>query len=414
MTLLPPPNNPPPPAPPARNEKPVSGAESGERDAWSLRLATVSGIPLRLHFTFLLILIYYAVVGIGTGSGGTLVLFLMGVFACVALHEYGHSLVAQRLGYTVRDIVLYPIGGVASIEGTPRARHELVIAVAGPAVNVVIASVLAAILAARPGGPAGNFTLDALFLRGDLLHRLLVANIMLVLFNMIPAFPMDGGRVLRAALSLKLGRRRATSIAAGVGQFVALLLGLAGLGLFRNAGIPGNFALTLIALFVYFGAGQENQAEQSREMVEGVPVASAMMRQFETLQVGDTLKRASEVLLATSQQDFPVTFGEDVVGVLSRHALLRGLAQSGETAYVSGAMSREMMIVRPDDPLDEVLMRPNGVRHAPVLVMENGRLVGMLTADNLMEFLTLRQIERERDERDDEQDAARRRHDRAA
>ncbi len=403
MTLLPPPKK----SPPARNEKPLPGTETGERDAWSLRLATISGIPLRLHVTFLLILIYYAVVGIGTGSGGTLVLFLMGVFACVALHEYGHSLVAQRLGYTVRDIMLYPIGGVASIEGTPRARHELVIAVAGPAVNVVIALILGTVLAARPGGLAGNFTTDALFSRGDLLHRLLVANVMLVLFNMIPAFPMDGGRVLRAALSLKLGRRRATSIAAGVGQLVAIGLGILG---FRY----GQFSLMLIAVFVYFGAGQENQAEQGREIVEGVPVESAMVRQFETLQVGDSLKRAAEVLLATSQQDFPVTFGEDVVGVLSRQSLLRGLAQSGETAYVSGVMSREVMIVRPDDPLDDVLMRPNGVQHAPVLVMENGRLVGMLTADNLMEFLTLRQIARERDERDEGQGDAQPRHDRAA
>ena len=411
MTLLPPPKNSP---PPARNDKPLPGTESGERDAWSLRLATLSGIPLRLHFTFLLILIYYAVVGIGTGTGGTLVLFLLGIFACVALHEYGHSLVAQRLGYTVRDIVLYPIGGVASIEGTPRARHELVIAVAGPAVNVVIALILGTVLAARPGGFAGNVTLQTMFQTGDLLHRLLAANIMLVVFNMIPAFPMDGGRVLRAALSLKLGRRRATSIAAGVGQFVALLLGLAGLGLFRNAGIPGNFALTLIALFVYFGAGQENQAEQSREIVEGVPVESAMVRQFETLEVGDSLKRAAEVLLATSQQDFPVLFGDDVVGVLSRNALLRGLAQSGETAYVSGVMSRDVMIVRPDEPLDDVLMRPNGVRYAPVLVMRDGRLLGMLTADNLMEFLTLRQIQRDRDERDEAEDEAARRHDRAA
>lgn len=382
------------PAPPSRDQKPPPGTEaSGAQDSWSLRLATISGIPLRLHFTFLLILIYYAVVGIGTGNGPNRVLFVMGVFACVALHEYGHSLVAQRYGYKVRDIVLYPIGGVASIEGTPRPRHELVIAAAGPAVNVIIAAVLAVALGfATPGGLAARFT-TANFLGGDLLFQLFVANVVLVLFNMIPAFPMDGGRVLRAALAIKIGRRRATSIAAGVGQLLAIGLGILG---FRY----GQFGLMLIAVFVYFGAGQENQGEQSREIVEGVPVASAMVRQFDTLQVGDSLRRAADALLATSQQDFPVTFGDEVVGVLSRSALLRGLAQSGEAAYVSGVMSREVMMVRPDEPLDEVLMRPGGVQQAPVLVMDNGHLVGMLTAENLMEFLTLRQIDRERDERE--------------
>jgi Zn-dependent protease len=376
-------------------EQPTPGSERAARDAWSLQIANLSGIPLRLHFTFLLLIVYFAVIGIGSGSGAARVLFLLGIFACVALHEYGHSLMAQRLGYKVRDIVLYPIGGVASIEGAPRARHELVIALAGPAVNVLIALLLALILSAMPGGVLAHLNVDAL-LRGDVLGRLLVANIMLVLFNMIPAFPMDGGRVLRAALALKMSRVRATQIAATVGQLLAIVFGAFGLGLFGN---PPQLALALIALFVYFGAGQERQAEQSREVVEGVPVGAAMVRQFETLQVGDTLKRAADVLLATSQQDFPVVFGDEVVGVLSRGALLRGLAQNGETAYVSGAMNRDVIVVAPDAPLDAVLARPAGIQQVPILVMEDGQLIGMLTTDNVMEFLTLRQIARDRSER---------------
>ncbi len=374
----------------ARPPAPSGGGARG--DSWSLRIATVSGIPLRLHFTFLLMVVWFAVSGIGRGGLG-MALFLVGIFTCVALHELGHSLVAQRYGYPVRDIVLYPIGGVASIEGVPRPRHELWIALAGPAVNVVIAAILWLYLTITGNAPqAADFTSVRAF-QGDALTMLLRANLFLALFNMMPAFPMDGGRVLRAILALSMGRPRATRIAASIGQGLAIAFGIYG---FMN----GQFLWMLIALFVYFGAGQEAQAEDSREVMEGAPVSAAMVRQFETLNVGDSLRRAAEVLLDTTQQDFPVTHGDEVVGVLSRGNLLRALAQAGETAYVSGAMTRDVVFVAPNEPLEEVLTRPNGVQVAPVLVMEDGHLVGMLTAENLMEFLTLRQIARAREERE--------------
>ena len=342
----------------------------------------------------------------GTGAG--LVLFTLGLFFCVALHELGHALVAQKFGYTVSDIVLYPIGGVASIEQSPRARHELLIAVAGPAVNVAIALIIGIVLAVLhqlpdfsqiQGGTLGGFDKKPIWL-------LLYANIALVVFNMIPAFPMDGGRVLRALLALRLGKLRATRIAAGVGQFVAVLMGLYGLGIFGRPfahipffPAPGNFSLVIIALFVFFGAGQESNAEQSREVAEDAIVSEAMVRDFATLSPGDNLRRAAEVLLATSQQDFPVVNGDEVVGVLSRNQLLRGLAQEGDTAYVAGTMNREVVFAKPTDALEPVMMNPNGVQRAPVLVRgDDGTLIGMVTMENLMEFLTLRQIVRARDE----------------
>lgn len=377
---------------------PVQPTETGARDAWSIHIATVSGIPIRLHFTFVLLLTWVAVFLRG---GLSTALFLIGVFFCVVLHELGHSLVAQRYGYKVRDIVLYPIGGVASIEGTPRARHELWIALAGPAVNVVIALLLWAYLAATGGLPslpprasAEEAVTEAV--RVSPLLPLLSANVALVLFNLIPAFPMDGGRVLRAVLALRVGRLRATRIAAAVGQMVAVAGGAYGLGLFGNR---PSFSLVLIALFVFFGAGQETQAEQSREAVEGAPVGAAMVREFHTLTNGDSLRHAAEMLLATHQQDFPVVNGDEVLGVLSRGQLLRGLAQQGESAYVSEVMSRDVVFARPTDPLEDFLMRADGVQRAPVLVLEDERLVGMLTVENLMEFLTLRQIARARSER---------------
>jgi Zn-dependent protease/CBS domain-containing protein len=402
----------PPPAPGGRNEEPRQpmGGGSGAppppgprqrvpapppESAWSLRIATVSGIPIRLHFTFLLILIWFAIWGLRMGSAG-IVISVVGLFLCVALHELGHSLVAQRFGYKVRDITLYPIGGVASIEGTPRPRHELFIALAGPAVNIVIAAVLYGILALMG-------TLQGLFVPSHLLENplffLYAANLMLVAFNMIPAFPMDGGRVLRAILGLRLGTYRATQVAATIGQLVAVLMGLVGLGVIRIPDFSPNIMLVIIALFVFFGAAQERNLEETREVVEDAPVGAAMVREFQTLAVGDTLRRAAEMLLATTQQDFPVVHGDEVAGVLSRGQLLRALAKEGDGAYVAGAMTRDVLFAHPNDPLEEFMLRPDGVQRAPVLVRDEAdHLVGMLTQENLMEFLTLRQIARAREE----------------
>jgi Zn-dependent protease/CBS domain-containing protein len=375
-----------------RESEPGKAPES----AWSLRVAKVSGIPIRLHFTFLLLIIWLAVSGIGSGGAG-MVLVVLGLFFCIALHELGHSLVAQKFGYPVRDITLYPIGGVASIEGSPRPRHELYIALAGPAVNVVIAGVLAAFMVFTGRMESVATTQAAVrSIERDPLMFLLSANIMLVVFNMIPAFPMDGGRVLRAVLGLKLGKSRATKIAAGVGQFLAILMGLYGLGVFGN---QSNLGLMLIAVFVYFGAGQEAQAESTRDIIDDDPVKAAMVREFHTLQTGDTLRHAAEKLLETTQQDFPVVFGDEVMGVLTRSQLLRGLAQEGDNAYVSEVMTREVLFAKEEDLLEDYMLDPDGVQRAPVLVQDaSGRLIGMVTLENLMEYLTLRQIIRTREE----------------
>lgn len=378
--------------------------EGDTNNGWSVRIAKVSGIPIRLHFTFILLLTFIAVSDWGWG-GIAKVGFLLGVFTCVVLHELGHSLVAQRYGYTVRDIVLYPIGGVASIEETPRPRHELWIAVAGPAVNVVIATLLALYMQFFTPDPFWE-RFQSVFQRGQMsisgsgyLILLLTSNVMLVLFNMLPAFPMDGGRVLRAILAIKIGRAKATRIAAGVGQFIALLLGLYGLGVLGN---PPYYMLVIIALFVYFGAGQERAAEESRDVMSDAPIGEAMMRDFATLAHGDTLKHAADVLLAGSQQDFPVVAGGDVVGILSRTQLLRGLARDGDSAYVATFMDREVTFATPDEPLEDYLLSSHALRRAPVLVREseNSELLGMVTLENAMEFLTLRQIARLREDND--------------
>ncbi|MDX1932902.1 MAG: site-2 protease family protein [Capsulimonadales bacterium] len=388
-----------------RNRNGKDGKENERQDPWSLRIARISGIPIRVHFTFLLVLIWFAVSDFGLG-GANLVVAMLGLFFCVALHELGHSIVAQRYGYPVRDITLYPIGGVAAIEGSPSPRHELFIALAGPLVNVFIAAFLMIVLQLTGSLPREYSSTEAVLqaLQQNPLGFLLEANLMLIAFNMIPAFPMDGGRVLRALLGLRLGKLRATRIAATIGQIIAVLMGLYGLGVFGPIRLFGifqpSFGLVLIALFVYFAAGQERDMETTHEIVIDAPVRDAMIRDFRTLSVGDPLSRAAEALLETSQQDFPVLHGDEIMGVLSRRQLLRALAQEGPTGYVAGAMSRDVVIARPEEPLEEFMLRTDGVQHAPILVQDEvGNLVGMLTLENLMEFLTLRQILQTRDER---------------
>lgn len=366
-------------------EQPSSN-QSPPESAWALRVATVAGIPIRLHFTFLLFLVYVAVSGQAGGAGLRVALALC-LFFCIVLHELGHSLVALRYGIPVADITLYPIGGVASIEKRPTAKQELWIALAGPAVNVVIASVLFIILTAQ------GALLPAAAVRAEVggwrsfLEVILMLNIMLVLFNMIPAFPMDGGRVLRAVLAMNMPPARATALAAGIGQIIAVAAGLFAL-------LHGPLWYLFIAFFVYIGAGQEAASYRQAALIEGIPVRQAMITDVRTLLVGQTLKEAADVLLDTSQHDFPVLHGDAVQGVLTRNGLLRGLIERGPDAYVAGTMNRDFLSAHPDDDLGEMLPLLQG-RAEPVLVLDPtdaSRLLGIVTGENVEEFFTIRRI----------------------
>ncbi len=289
--------------------------------AWSLSLGSVSGIPIRLHFSFLLFLAWLAIGSIQSGQWGGL-FFVVGIFSCVVLHELGHSLIAQRYGIGVADIVLYPIGGVARLLKLPKPAQELWIAIAGPLVNVVIAAALYLWLwATHTMIPWQELWAS----QGHFWQKLSFANAVLLFgINLIPAFPMDGGRVLRALLALRLDELRATQIAAAIGQFLAIALGY--FALTRSEPQP---LLIFIAFFVYLGAGQEANMYRGKALVEGLPVSAAMVTDFRTLPAGATLREAADLLIATSQQDFPVEFGSEVIGVLPRSALLKGLAAEG-------------------------------------------------------------------------------------
>lgn len=355
-------------------------SEDSAPSPWSLRIATVVGIPIRIHFTFVLLLLWFGFAARAQHRNvpGEIAFILL-LFACVVLHELGHAVMARRFGVKTREIVLYPIGGIARLEDMPRGSAELQIALAGPAVNVILMGVLAAVMIAF--GVPGKRWLVSLATTAGVVPKLFTANFVLFVFNLIPAFPMDGGRVLRAALSLVLSDERATRIAATVSQGIAILFGAVGL-------LAWNPVLLLVALFVFLGAAQEAAFSARRAIVHGRRAREAMVTRFETLAPQDTLGRAAGALLATHQQDFPILDAWNrIAGVLSRSQLLAGLASSGNDAPILEFMFRDVGSVGPDTPLDEVLRLLQGNPSLPLMVVDGEQLVGMITLENLAEFI---------------------------
>jgi Zn-dependent protease/CBS domain-containing protein len=351
--------------------------------AWSWRVATLFGIPIYIHWTFL-ILIAWLVYGhwadghdVATTLRG--VGFVLAIFACVVLHELGHAFAARHFGIPTRDITLLPIGGVARLERMPeKPAQELVVALAGPAVNVVIVLVLLAI--------GVRITSDHLqsqaLVRGDFLPRLMFVNGFLVLFNLLPAFPMDGGRVLRALLGMFMDYGRATRIAASVGQAMAIVFGFLGL--------TGNPMLLLIALFVWIGAQSEAASVLERIELRGISVRQAMLTDYHTLAVSDTLGRAVQLLLSGSQREFPVTENGLTRGVLTRDALVATLAEHGRDARVDQAMLALPGTVSASEPLAAALDRLRSEGLPALVVLEGNRPIGLLTLENITELLMVR------------------------
>jgi Zn-dependent protease len=350
---------------------------------WSWKVAEVSGIRVSVHATFLLLVAWLAVaywfeVGSVARVASGVALFLL-LFGCVLLHELGHALTAQRFGFTTQEITLLPIGGIARLERLPDDPiQSLWITLAGPAVNVAIAvSLFVALQLTGTWQPITHISLT----NGPFLERLMLVNISLVIFNMLPAFPMDGGRALRALLATRLDDRRATRIAARLGQGMAVV--------FAVVGWLANPLLILIALFVWTGAAQEARMVDMRAALSGIPVARVMITQFTTLAPDDPLSTALDLTQHGSQHDFPVTRGGRVAGMLTRHDLLRGLAEGGPQSRVADAMERDVQIVDPHDMLDAALGRLDVSQSSTAPVVQDGRLIGLLTADAVAEFLSI-------------------------
>ncbi len=356
---------------------------------WSFRIATVAGTEVRIHATFFLLLLFFAMQGMENGGGvsGALsaVLLVTAMFTCVLLHEFGHVLAARMYGIRTPDITLLPIGGLARLERMPRKpSQELVVAICGPLVNVAIALMIAAVL--------GTGTLlDASFdfgADGAFWQNLMRWNLMMVVFNMIPAFPMDGGRVLRALLAMMMDYGKATRAAAGLGQGLAVIafLWMLLFGAF-------NPFLMLITFFIFIAAGQEAAMVSSEEATRDLFVRDAMLTDFRVLREDATLQNAVDFLLSGSQQDFPlIDDREKMMGMLKRKRLIAALAEHDSNHGVLPHIESCEVSAGPDDVLAKALesLQSSSCGVVPVIDPMTGRLVGLLTPENIGEMLMVR------------------------
>jgi Zn-dependent protease/CBS domain-containing protein len=353
---------------------------------WSITVGSVAGTKIRIHVTFLLLLawIFFAnYLSTGAKVAWDALLFVVLLFLCVLLHEFGHIFTARAFGVSTPDVILLPIGGVSRLEHIPeRPREEFLVAIAGPAVNVVIALLLIVF-----GGAKLNMdTLTSIenTSRG-FINQLAMVNLFLAVFNLIPAFPMDGGRVFRALLATRFGYVRATEIAAAIGQLVAFAFGF--LGLF------GDPLLIFIAIFIYLAASSEAHVVAIRAMARGVPVTAAMLTNFATLTPDEHIDKAVETSLHTSQGEFPVVDGMGrPVGLLARSDLIRALKERGPQASVGDAMTDSFLTVNNRRCLDEAF-RLLQEKSAPAVgvVDASGQLIGLVTSETIGQMLMLHQ-----------------------
>ncbi|EHK58217.1 site-2 protease family protein [Allomesorhizobium alhagi] len=352
---------------------------------WSFNLGTIAGTAVRVHVTFALLLVWiwlmhYRIGGAPAAWEG--VAFILAIFACVVLHEFGHIAAARYFGIKTPDITLLPIGGVARLERMPEEPgQEFVIAIAGPLVNVVIAALIFVAL----GGSAGVEQMAQVEdPRSGFLVRLAGVNVFLVLFNMIPAFPMDGGRVLRAALASRMSWARATQIAASIGQGLAFVFGF--IGLFYNP------FLIFIGIFVYLAAAAEAQDAQIRDVAASVLVGDVMVTDFVRLEGTANMDQAIEALLATTQREFPVVDSAGrLEGLLTRDDMIRALKETGPGAPVSSAMRTDIPSIHSRRSLSEGL-RMMQQKSVPAIAVTDraGHLVGLMTYETIGEMMMVR------------------------
>jgi Zn-dependent protease/CBS domain-containing protein len=352
---------------------------------WAWKLGSFAGISLHVHATFLILIAWLVLLEWNQGRPSSAilaaVLFIFALFACVVLHEFGHALTAKRFGIHTRDIVLLPIGGVSRMDRIPdNPRQELWIALAGPAVSFAIAAILFTLL--RASGVQKPFERMSTWTAASFVEQLMFANIVLAAFNLLPAFPMDGGRILRAVLARYMEYSHATQLAATVGQGMAFLFGA--LGLFTNP------FLLFIALFVWIGAAQESAAVQIKTALAGMPINEVAITDFSSLSPADDLKHVVEMMLHGTQQDFPVLENGRLVGILSRKDLLEGLSHGGPDVLVSTIMRRDYPILSGGDMLQSALEKFEESHSRVLPVIDKDKLVGLFTLDNLGEFFLVR------------------------
>jgi Zn-dependent protease/CBS domain-containing protein len=360
--------------------------------SWSIPVGTLFGVPVRIHMTFLLLLAFVWVTQAaqaGTAGGIRGLALVAIIFGCVVLHELGHAVVAMRHGVNVRSIMLLPIGGITLMDDdayrNPSAQRDMKIAVAGPVVNLVLAVFFgSAILIFSPH--------TQLFARpfvyaGDLVRSLFWGNVFLGAFNLLPAYPLDGGRVLRAFLSLRMELVKATRRAVIVGQIFATAFIFSGV-IAYGFGYTEYLWLALIGMFLFSGAQMEDRTALFQSVLEKVHMEEIMLTDFATLSPADTLEDALHKAVHSLQDDFPVVRGTDMVGTISRQAITEALREFGN-GYVQSAMSRILQVAHRQDTLASVLRQISGHGLSLIPIVDEDLLVGVVTLQNLSHSMSL-------------------------
>ncbi len=350
---------------------------------WSLDIGRIFGIRFRIHVTFLLLVLFVFVSvtdehGFQRGLWATL--FICAVFACVLIHEIGHSLIARRFGKEAKSITLLPIGGVATMEEMPeKPAQEITMALVGPLINLAIAGVLYAIVGRWTGIGVPTVQPDS---SRSFLAGLIGINIMLAIFNLIPAFPMDGGRVLRGLLALTMDYVTATSVAVGVGQILAMV--------FIFYGVFYSWWIAIIGLFLYIGAGGEKQQVVLKSVLHAVPASEAMTTTFRTLRPDEPISKALEHFYHGCQDDFPVIGEAGIEGILTRDRILATIHDKGLNVPVSDVMDRDFAWVSPQTPLDEIYRKSLARGKTAAAVVDDNTVKGMVCLDGISRFFAVR------------------------
>jgi Zn-dependent protease/predicted transcriptional regulator len=359
----------------------------------SLKLGKIAGIGLFVHWTFSLLILFIVYTNYKAGQNSIQilwsVLFILCIFLTVFMHELGHALTAKKFGIKTKDITLLPIGGVAQLERLPeKPSEELMVAFAGPMVNIVLALITSLFISLPNTSEEVVAQLENGVNAGNFFLNFYLVNIILAFFNLIPAFPMDGGRVLRALLSYKLERHQATKIAARIGQ--ALAIGFVLLGFYSNP------FLIFIGIFVFMGAQIESEYTESKYMLKGYKVRDVLMKQYPTIDYNETLETAVKIMLDSQNKHFLVTENDIPMGTLNREQIIAALAKKEGETRLSSIMDRELILLQADDLLEDIFELVYKNKSTLMLVIDDNQLIGTLDTENLLEFILINEVKANR------------------
>lgn len=351
---------------------------------WSLYIGKISGIKLFIHWTFFLLIVWIIYSGIRHGDNIQEILtsigFISSVFVCVILHEFGHALTAKRFHFKTRDITLLPIGGLARMDDLPdKPMQEFLVAIMGPAVNLVISMILFIFLKGNNLDPFAMFTEDVT--EWNFLNQLFAVNIFLALFNLIPAFPMDGGRILRALLSIKFSRSKATGIAAFIGQIISIL--------FVFVGLAYNPILAFIGLFIFIVAKAEARMESAKEVLGNIKVKDLLMHNYTELHPDEPLSKAVLLMLDSQEKSFIVTDQEEVKGTLSIKEIIEGLSRYGKDVPIHQVMEKNIISLYEEDDVRKAMQKFSSTTQTLLPVFDGKKIKGVLNLENINEFIQI-------------------------